>query len=322
MGNTIELRIRSLVWGLAIAVLAVASTLIVTAAWSATAAPGDDDATYVPTGGCRITDTRSTSNIGPKSTPLGDDEEMTVTIHGANGECTGALAIPTDAVGVSLNVTAVAATAQSNVRVYKADLTSPPTLSNLNVVPGGPPTPNKVDVQLSPDGQIKVYNFRGTVEIIIDVLGYYTNQSLLEIDSRLIALEAAQPFVVEDNSAEVINNISVDINAPTTVAEVTVDAPVTGKVTAVATGVAGDGDGDTARAICAVTVGGEGITADIPVGASSPMPTGSFPTFATTRTFDVAAGSSTNFTVVCYQLNDMTIDVRQVGLVALFTPTL
>lgn len=335
MGNTIEIRMRSLTWGATGAALAVAATLIVTSAWSVTAAPGDDDATYVPTAGCRVTDTRETSNLGPKSTPLGANEEMTVTIHGANGECTGGLAIPTDAVGVSLNVTAVAATAQSNLRVYRADLPSPPTLSNLNVVPGGPPTPNKVDVQLSPDGRIKVYNFKGNVQVIIDVLGYYTGSSLTDIDSRLsaleagqaalqagqAALEAGQPFVVADNSAETADNISDNFASPTIVADVTVDAPTDGEVALVGTAIAGGGDADKERALCSVTIDGAAFDLNGPYGAASPLPVDAFPTGTTTRTFDVAAGSSTIFTLVCYQLGSTAIDMYVPSLVALFTPT-
>ncbi len=181
MENTIEIRVRTLAALAAALLVGVAATLVGTAVWPAAAAPGDLDATYVPTLGCRVTDTRAATNVGPRTTPLGADDTMTVPIHGDNGECTGSLAIPTDAVGVALNVTAVGATAASNVRVYPAELATPPLLSNLNVFPGAPPTPNKVDVKLSPDGAIKVYNFRGAVQIVIDVVGYYTPDSLREL---------------------------------------------------------------------------------------------------------------------------------------------
>ncbi len=164
--------------------VAVVATLVVTATWSADAAPGDDDATYVPWPGCRLTDTRSGSQIGPSGTPLGADEVLTVEVFGDQGECVGDLAIPSDAVGLATNVTVVDATAQSNLRVYRGDLTEPPLLSNLNVTPGAPPTPNKVDTQLAPDGTLKVYNFRGSVNVIIDVVGYYTAQSLLELAAQ------------------------------------------------------------------------------------------------------------------------------------------
>ncbi len=163
------------------AAVAVAVTLAVTATWQADAAPGDEDATYFPTAGCRLADTRGPDNIGPRSTPLGADEVYEIQIHGANGECTGPLAIPADATGISANVTAVNATTSSNIRLYPANLTDVPLLSNLNVTAGGPATPNKVDVQLSPDGKIKVYNFRGSVDIVIDIVGFYSPSSLTEL---------------------------------------------------------------------------------------------------------------------------------------------
>ncbi len=191
MAATIEIRIRSILWIATGAVLAVAATIIVTTAWHADAAPGDLDSTFVPTAGCRLIDTRSgPTNVGTRTTPLGEGDVHEVTVHGANGECTGALAIPTDAVAVAFNATAVDATARSNIRIYPANLTSPPNLSNINVTPGGPPTPNKVDVQLSSDGKVRIFNFRGSTDIILDIVGYYTKASLTEIDERLTALEA------------------------------------------------------------------------------------------------------------------------------------
>ena len=57
----------------------------------------------------------------------------------------------TDAVGVSMNVTIVS------------------------------PTPNKVDVKLSPNGQVKLYNHNGTVYVLADVGGYYTDKTLKEL---------------------------------------------------------------------------------------------------------------------------------------------
>jgi len=192
------IRVRSVAWTATTIVLAVICTLLVTQAWSVGAAPGDADSTFVPTAGCRVTDTRSTSTVGPRSAPLGADQTFTVTIRGANGECTDGLAIPSDAVGVALNVTAVNATTSSNIRIFPADLVDVPLLSNLNVFAGAPPTPNKVDVKLSADGKIKVYNFKGTVNLVIDIVGYYTNSSLKELatglgtaNAEIAALEAA-----------------------------------------------------------------------------------------------------------------------------------
>ncbi len=189
--STFSSRLGAAMWLLTGAFLAVAVTVIGAATWSANAAPGDVDTTYVPTPGCRLVDTRpgETNNIGSRDTPLGPGDTHTVAVRGDNGQCVGALAIPDDATGVALNVTAVGATAASNIRVYPADLNEPPLLSNLNVTAGGPSTPNKVDVRLSPDGAITVYNFKGQVHVVLDVVGYYTSGSLTEIDRRLAELD-------------------------------------------------------------------------------------------------------------------------------------
>lgn len=171
--------------GVAITLLA---TFLVVQHRGADATPGDTDTTFTPTAGCRLVDTRGPNNIGPRSKPLSANEVVEVQVHGDNGECTGDLAIPADATGIATNVTAVGATAASNLRIYPADIIDVPVLSNLNVTAGAPPTPNKVDVKLSPDGKIKVFNFRGSVHIIVDVVGWYGPKSL-----RQLALSVGTP---------------------------------------------------------------------------------------------------------------------------------
>ena len=64
--------------------------------------------------------------------------------------------------------------------------------SNLNWVPGAPPTPNKVDVKLSADGWIDLFNLAGQVSVLADVVGYYADHNhddryytKAEIDAKL-----------------------------------------------------------------------------------------------------------------------------------------
>ncbi|MEM9514920.1 MAG: hypothetical protein AAGA42_08680 [Actinomycetota bacterium] len=325
MPKTVELRISSIVWLATAALLGVVATLIVTSAWSATAAPGDDDSTYVPTPGCRVTDTRASMQVGPRSTPLGQEETMTVQIRGANGQCTGALAIPNDAVGVSLNVTAVEATANSNVRVFPANLSTPPNLSNLNVTPGGPPTPNKVDVQLSPDGKINIFNFRGSVQIVIDINGYYTSSSLLEIDARLNALqtavETAQGVVASDLNPGDANNISTSEASPTTVATVQVIAPIDGSIAALGTGSAEGGGNAADSASCQISPTGN-FSGAAPTGTAGPLLTDASASFAVTDAFDVTAGSTTTLRLVCAaDGGGGNVDIVNPALTALFVPS-
>jgi hypothetical protein len=126
---------------------------------------------FVPIPPCRLFDTRpGADNIGPRNTPLGPADTHTQQVTGNNGNCTS---IPATATAVALNVTTTDGSAASFLTVYPADLATRPTASNLNWTPGAPPTPNKVDVQLSPTGQLNFYNHTGTINIITDIVGYY-----------------------------------------------------------------------------------------------------------------------------------------------------
>jgi len=87
------------------------------------------------------------------------------------------LTVPADATAIAMNVTSVNATADSFIQLYPADVVQPVD-SDLNVVAGQAPTPNKVDVKLSATGAINVFNNTGTVDVIADVAGYYTSAGL------------------------------------------------------------------------------------------------------------------------------------------------
>ncbi len=124
---------------------------------------------FVPVTPCRLYDTRPAPNsTGGRSTPLAVREVVTLTVRGANGNCT----IPVGATGVAANVTTVNGSAQSYLTIFPADAPQPNASTN-NWVANQAATPNKVDSKLSVDGKIKVYNDAGTVDIIIDIVGYY-----------------------------------------------------------------------------------------------------------------------------------------------------
>lgn len=121
---------------------------------------------------CRLTDTRPGTQVGPRSTPLGADEQYDVAAHGANGNCN----IPAEAIALSLNVTALNATAPTFVTVFPADAVQPVT-SNLNLVPGQAPTPNAVTTGLDGAGMFSLFNAFGTTDVIVDVNGYYEHHN-------------------------------------------------------------------------------------------------------------------------------------------------
>ncbi|NOX29856.1 MAG: YncE family protein, partial [Actinobacteria bacterium] len=195
-------------WFAAVVVLSLLATLLVSQQWRAVAAPGDDDSTFVPVTPCRLFDFRSgADNVGVKSTPLGAGEgnRYVQDVVGSNGDCV----IPGDAVAVSMNVTIVNPTSQSNLRVFPADVATP-NASNLNWLAGQSPTPNKVDVKLSPDGKIRLYNHVGTVNVLADVVGYYTAESLKELAASVGVPGPAGPVGAQGPSGPVgpVNRIT------------------------------------------------------------------------------------------------------------------
>ena len=151
--------------GLVAAAGVIGVTQLVGAAGGGVGAPS----VLVPITPCRLLDTRTgAENVGTRSKPLGAAESATFQVTGTNGKCT----IPSNATGIAANVTAVNPTAASYVTIFPADAPRP-TASNLNVIANSPPTPNQVTVGLSATGAIGAYNNGGTLDLIVDIVGYY-----------------------------------------------------------------------------------------------------------------------------------------------------
>jgi hypothetical protein len=155
--------------------LAAATATAVGFVPSAAAVDGNTASTYVPIDPCRLADTRAktaadpTQGVGARLTPLKAQETVPFTVWGTNGNCT----IPTSATGIATNVTAVNPNASSYLTVWPADAATRPTASNLNWIATSPPTPNQVTVGLSSAGVINAFSNAGTVDLIIDIVGYY-----------------------------------------------------------------------------------------------------------------------------------------------------
>ena len=114
---------------------------------------------------CRVVDTRNANgtNGGPSFTT------NTTRDFAIRGNC----GIPTTAKAVSLNVTAVGASAPSFLTLWPSGLTRPNT-SALNFESTDPSLANGAIVGLSTNTQdLSVYNNFGTVNVIIDVTGYF-----------------------------------------------------------------------------------------------------------------------------------------------------
>lgn len=150
---------------------AITGAVVVTALAGASLTQGASEqqqSAFVPITPCRLFDTRPSSKVGALRTFKKNDTQ-TASVRGENGECN----IPQSATGVALNVTSIGGTAPSFLQLWPAGAARP-TSSNLNWGPGQAPTPNKVDIGLSAAGKMSVYNLDGQVDVIADVVGYYS----------------------------------------------------------------------------------------------------------------------------------------------------
>ncbi len=187
-------------------------------------------AIYTPINPCRLADLRpAPDTVGPRTAGLGPDEVYTLSGWGTIGDCN----LPAGTSGLALNVTAVGATAPTFLRLWPANESQPAT-SNLNPVPGQPPTPNAVNVGLSPAGEFKVSNRFGTVSVIIDVVGVYDDHNhddryytKAEVDAATGAARSTASFG-ENLSAVAIGTAA----AGTVMASATIDVAAAGTIVA------------------------------------------------------------------------------------------
>jgi hypothetical protein len=195
-------------------------------AWQASAFPGELDTTFRPMNPCRLIDTRPASQIGSETT-LGADDTRTLAVHGSHGQCT----LPPDAVGLSLNVTPVGASAPTYLTIWPGG--TRPNASSLNPAPGTAPIPNAVVTPITPAGTFKLYNRAGSVDVIIDVNGYHMNWTLRDLDLRLGELEATDFLKEHERTTAAYDrgNSSVALTStPVSVASVTVEHSTSGRV--------------------------------------------------------------------------------------------
>ena len=97
--------------------------------------------------------------------------------------------VPAEATAVVLNVTAAAASASTDVRVYPVRTGGPvPEVSNLNLG-AGQTRANLVTVAVGEGGRVRLRNAAGTVHLIADLAGYYapaTPAGLFPLDPERI----------------------------------------------------------------------------------------------------------------------------------------
>lgn len=184
--------------------IGVVTTLIVgligLQAWRV-GATDEEPSSLVPIEACRLIDTRPGDDRVGSTGSFGTQETETLTAVGDNGECTG---IPESASGLSLNVTALNATEATFLTIWPGGGGDPPKASSLNPAPGQPPVPNAVTTPLFSDGTFAVFNLAGTVDVIIDITGYYVPAG----PSAFEVVSSSNP--IELSSSGSTNGVSLD----------------------------------------------------------------------------------------------------------------
>jgi hypothetical protein len=203
-----KLRTRWTAIGAAVAVSLGAGGIGIT---QATTSSGEKPI-YKPIEPCRLADLRpAPDTVGPRATPLGADETYKLSGWGSAGNCS----LPSGTTGLSLNVTAIGPTLPTFLTLFPAGSTLP-NASHLNPVPGQPPSPNAVNVDLDAAGEFNIYNLQGDVKIIIDVVGIYDDHThddryyqKTEIDGRTQTRTIPFPALalIENASSGVIEHL-------------------------------------------------------------------------------------------------------------------
>ncbi len=209
---------------------------------------------YLPIEPCRLGDTRPDFQVGDRGTPLGADETYTLDGQGAVGNCN----LPSGTAALSLNVTALDATAPTFVSLFPAGAALP-VASHLNPLPGQGPTPNAVNVDLNLDGEFSIYNLAGTVNVIIDVVGIFDDHVHTGadiVDGSLSSADTSNESGIASDFTTTQANLT---STPSTVAGTSIRVPSDGYVSIEVTGLWFNGDGGTDDAYCQLQKGATGI---------------------------------------------------------------
>ncbi len=129
---------------------------------------------YGPLAPARIVETRSVPGYTTIDGQLqgigaiGAGQTLSVPVAGRGS-------VPSGVSAVALNVTAVDAGAESYLTVFPGGA-SKPNASNLNVL-GGQTIANMVIAKVGADGSISIYNNSGFVNVVVDVMGWFSSTS-------------------------------------------------------------------------------------------------------------------------------------------------
>jgi hypothetical protein len=121
---------------------------------------------YTPLSPARLLDTRT--GTGVPAGKLGPDGTINLKVTGVGG-------VPAAGVtAVALNMTVTGASGPDSFLTVWPRGSPRPLASNLNFS-AGVSVPNLVKAAVGPDGNVSIYNSRGTVDVVADVQGWYSN---------------------------------------------------------------------------------------------------------------------------------------------------
>lgn len=122
----------------------------------------------------RILDTRNATKTAYGSvSPIGSNTAINALASGYITTHAGLGYLPALPDGIVFNITGVTPTSNTYLSAYPSDLSSPPTVSNVNL-PARSIVPNLAIVTVpSTTGWLKVFNRAGNTDVLIDLFGYY-----------------------------------------------------------------------------------------------------------------------------------------------------
>ena len=130
---------------------------------------GGTGSVFVPITPVRVADTRTASLVGT-GTPITANASESFSL------ATAASGIPASASAVAGNFTVVAGGASGYISVYPTSVTTHPVASDVNWV-AKEIVPNFTIADTNGTGNVEVYNSYGTINLVIDVFGYFTSST-------------------------------------------------------------------------------------------------------------------------------------------------
>jgi hypothetical protein len=172
-------------WRLGLAVISTALIVALVLGPARSVPAGAEEVAGQPAGAAEVS-TQSFSPVNP--TRVMDTRDGLGGPRLAAGEtrtvAAGAAGMPAGTVAVALNVTVVAPSAAGYLTVWRAGDTQPPT-SNVNFA-AGEVRATAVLAAVDSTGQVSVFNAAGTVDVIVDVTGWFGTELTTVAPSRLL----------------------------------------------------------------------------------------------------------------------------------------